>query len=299
MKETIKFYYNTYIKDIYELNNGYYFYYNNYKYYFIEYTRDINELEILFNISNELYNKNILVNTFILNKDNKIFTTLENKNYVMLRVNSIESDKYNLKDIIKFNNLYTSDKKIEPWTTLWKNKIDAFENQISELNNEYPIIQNTFDYYIGLAENAISYVNDTLLEENDFIINLNHKRINESYQGYVNNPLTFTFDYRVRDISEYIKYNFFNNKLNYDEINDLIYSNYLNKGELRLLFGRLLYPSYYLDTLKNIFMYELEETKLNKYIDKINEYEYFLQEVYNTIKCKYEIPSIEWVVNKK
>lgn len=299
MKETIKFYYDTYIKELYEINNGYYFYLNNYKYYFIEFNRDIREIDILFKLSNELYNKNILVDTFILNKDNKVLTNIQNKNYVLLRVNSIENDKYNLKDIIKFNNLYISNTKIEPWSTLWINKIDAFEEKISELNNDYQIIQSSFDYYIGLAENAISYVNDTFIEENNFKINLNHKRIKYAYQGYVNNPLTFTFDYRVRDIAEYIKYNFFNNTINYDEIEEVILRSDLNKGELRLLVGRLLYPSYYLDTIKDIFMYETNEEKLNKYINKINDYELFLQDIYITIKRKYEIPPIEWLVNKK
>ena len=227
MKETIKFYYDTYIKELYEINNGYYFYLNNYKYYFIEFNRDIREIDILFKLSNELYNKNILVDTFILNKDNKVLTNIQNKNYVLLRVNSIENDKYNLKDIIKFNNLYTSNTKIEPWSTLWINKI--------------------------------SYVNDTFIEENNFKINLNHKRIKDAYQGYVNNPLTFTFDYRVRDIAEYIKYNYFNNTINYDEIEEVILNSDLNKGELRLLVGRLLYPSYYLDTIKDKFIYEKNE----------------------------------------
>ena len=39
MKETIKFYYNVYIEKIYEIDNGYYFYLNEFKYYFIEFNR--------------------------------------------------------------------------------------------------------------------------------------------------------------------------------------------------------------------------------------------------------------------
>ena len=58
-------------------------------------------------------------------------------------------------------------------------------------------------------------------------------------------------------------------------------------------------PSYYLDTIKDIFIYEKNEEELNKYINKINDYELFLQDIYITIKRKYEIPPIEWLVNKK
>lgn len=303
MRETIKFYYNVYIEKIYEIDNGYYFYLNEFKYYFIEFNRKLEELDTLVKITNELYNKNILVDTFILNKDNSYYVNIEDKIFVLLRVNSIEEDKYTVKDIISFNNLIiiSNEKYLPSWSTLWMNKIDVFEEQISELNTDYPLIQNTFDYYTGLAENAISYINDTFIDEKqiDFKINLNHKRMTEEYQGYVNNPLTFTFDYSVRDLAEYIKYNFFNNTLDMSEIDKIILSNNFNKAEIRLLYGRLLYPSYYLDNVKNIFTLDKNEEILNKYINKINDYELFLQDIYITIKRKYEIPPIEWLVNKK
>ena len=35
MKETINYYYNVYPEKVYEINNGCYFYFNTYKYYFI------------------------------------------------------------------------------------------------------------------------------------------------------------------------------------------------------------------------------------------------------------------------
>ncbi len=303
MRETIKYYYNVYIEKIYEINNGCYFYLNDYKYYFVLFDRNVNEINTLVKISNELYNKNILVDTFILTKDNNYYVNIENKVYVLLRVNSIEEDKYNIKDIINFNNSIIINDKINlpSWSELWSNKIDNFEDKISELNTEYPLIQNTIDYYIGMAENAISYINDTFIEEesNTFKINLNHKRIGKAYQGYVNNPLTFTFDYSVRDLAEYTKFNYFNNNLNYQELEEVLLGNFLSKGDLRLFFGRLLYPSYYLDIVKNIFILDENEEELKKYINKIEDYEYFLQDIYHTIKRKIEIPPVEWLVNKK
>ena len=303
MKETIKFYYNVYIEKLYTTDMGSYFYMSGFKYYFLEFNRDIKEIDILVKMSNDLYNKGILVDTFILTKDNKYFVYVEDKIYVMLRVNSIEEDKYNLKDIVYFNNLLIVKNENllnNNWATLWMKKVDDFEEEISELNTDYPLIQNTFDYYMGLAENAISYVNDTFIDEkpSDFKVNLNHKRIKEAYQGYVNNPLTFTFDYSVRDIAEYVKYKFFNNTLEIDELEDLIFNYNFTRGELRLLYARLLYPSYYLDTIKDIFILDKDESVLKKYINKQEEYEYFLKDIYHTIKKKIEIPPVEWLVNK-
>ena len=250
MKETIKFYYNIYPDTLYEILNGYYFFVGDIKYYFVLFDRDIKEIEFLVKISNDLYNKNILVDTFIQNKDGKFYVILEDKVYVMLRVNSIESDLLNIKDIVYFNNLLISDnvKSIDSnWAILWGKRVDEFESMVSELNTELPIVQESFDYFVGLAENAIVYFNEAVMSTSlaNTKINLNHKRIPEMlYSGYINNPLTFTFDYDVRDVSEYIKLKFFKSSIDYAEIEDLILSGHYSKGSLMILFARLMYPSY-------------------------------------------------------
>ena len=102
MKETINYYYKVYPDKIYEINSGVYFYFNDFKYYFIEFTRTKEEINLLVKISNDLYNKHVLVNTFILTKDNNYFVELNDKIMILLRVNSIESDTNTLKDLIYF-----------------------------------------------------------------------------------------------------------------------------------------------------------------------------------------------------
>ncbi len=301
MKETIKFYYNIYPDTLYEILNGYYFFVGDIKYYFVLFDRDIKEIEFLVKISNDLYNKNILVDTFIQNKDGKFYVILEDKVYVMLRVNSIESDLLNIKDIVYFNNLLISDnvKSIDSnWAILWGKRVDEFESMVSELNTELPIVQESFDYFVGLAENAIVYFNEAVMSTSlaNTKINLNHKRIPEMlYSGYINNPLTFTFDYDVRDVSEYIKLKFFKSSIDYDEIEDLILSGHYSKGSLMILFARLMYPSYYFDTLKSVILEEVSESELLIYINKVNMYEDFLLDIYNLISKKEEILPVEWL----
>lgn len=305
MKETIRYYYNVYPDKIIELENGCYFFNCDYKYYFIKYTRDIKNIDLLVKISNDLYNKGILVDTFILSKDKTFYVNVDNEIYVMLRVNSIENDTCTLKDIIYFNNLLISNNKVRlngDWASLWEKKIDEFEITISEINNEYPLIQQSFSYYIGLAENAISYYKDTVTDEDmsSIKINLNHRRIDkDATSANLNNPLTFTFDYEVRDVAEYIKSKFFNGIIDFDEIDDLLLSNNFGRASLRILFSRLLYPSYYLDEVKNIFIYDEDENKIQKIINKCESYEDFLIDVYNLINKKTNIPPIEWLINNK
>lgn len=45
MKETINYYYNIYPSKIVEINNGCYFYFNDFKYYFVETSKSIEEIE--------------------------------------------------------------------------------------------------------------------------------------------------------------------------------------------------------------------------------------------------------------
>ena len=303
MKETIKFYYNVYPEKIYEIDNGYYFYLNDIKYYFIKYERDINETNFLIDITNKLYKRNVLVDTFIKNKDGNFVININNENYVLLRVNSIENDIYNLKDIMYFNNLLISTNNYNisnNWSNLWKKKVDDIENEFNDLNNEYPLLRMSIDYYVGLAENAISYFNDTLIEEDvtSVKINLNHKRIPSiTYSGFINNPLNFTLDYEVRDFAEYLKSHFFSNDIDYDYVYEVLTTNIFNKASLRILFARLLYPSYYFDLVKNIFEGNNEEKDVIKYLNRINDYQMFLQDIYNIISKKYSIPVVEWINN--
>ena len=301
MKETINYYYNVYPNSLSKIDNGVYFYLNSFKYYFVKYDRSPSEIDFLVQISNELYNRNILVDTFIKNKDNSFFVKVNDDIFVLLRVNSLENDVYNLNDIIEFNNKIIVSKHMHvSWSNLWMKRVDDLESELSEYNKEYPIVRETFDYYVGLAENAISYFNDTLTQEdiNSVKINLNHKKIfTPTYCGFIYNPLTFTLDYEVRDIAEYIKSSFFDDSFYIEDIYEVLKKNY-SKASLRLLYARLLYPNYYFNALEKIFVLDEKEVIINKYVGKISEYEKLLDQIYKIINKKVSLPPVEWLNSK-
>ncbi len=297
MKETINYYYNVYPEKVYEISNGCYFYFNTFKYYFVTYERDKSEIDFLVNVTNNLYKRNVLVDTFILGKNKSYYAEVGDKTYVLLRVNSIENDIYDLNDIVYFNKLLISNSKIglnSDWSMLWKKKVDKFESEISEFNGDFPLVEESFDYYVGLTENAIGYFENASLCEGNVNVCLCHKRMPKKvYSGFVNNPLTFAFDYEVRDVSEYIKVKFFEDYLDFDEVESVLQR--FDRKSLMFLFSRLLYPSYYFDFTKRIVEGEEGEEKLLKYINKSSEYEDLLLEIYNNINKKYNIPAVEWL----
>lgn len=299
MKNILEYYYNVYPDMIYENNNTYYFFINDVKYYFTEFNRDINDLNDLVELTNKLYFKGIKIHTFIVNKDGKYYIEHDKVNYVLLRVNTVENEEIDIYDILKFNDLEHKKGSIN-LSKRWKDTVDSFEREVIELNNDYPMLTSNFNYYVGLAENAISYIND--IESNEYELCLSHKRIKLPLTcGMLYNPLNFIFDYKIRDISEYIKEIFFYSDFNEEEIFKIIDTELSDYSliDIKLLYGRLLFPTYYFDLFERVLNKESDEKDLNRIVNLSKQYELFLKELYIALKSKYNIEPIEWIVNTK
>lgn len=308
MKESINFYYNLNIDDLESLDNIYRFKIKNDEFYFVPSKRVAGELEDIVNVSNELRKMGYPVHEIIFNKFGKIETNIYNQNYILLKPIQDIYMEYDLKYILNLNKKLTlTENKSKlyrnSWADLWSAKIDYFEYQISEIGKDKNIILDSFSYYIGLAENAISYVNSTNTKykssTNDKIC-LSHRRINfPNYGLNYFNPLSFIFDLEVRDIASFIKSSFFagENALNYLKL--VLKNKSFTIYSLSLLYARLLYPSYYFDIYEKIMNEEAEEENLIPIIEKSEEYEEFLKLAYLEISNYVIIERVEWLMNKK
>ena len=191
------------------------------------------------------------------------------------------------------------DKKLlrNNWVNLWSEKIDYYEYQISELSRKYKILHNTIDYYIGLGENAISYLvnNQEKNKQERFI--LSHKRIKTNYNSFeFYNPLSYIIDSRVRDTTEYIKDAFFNDMIGINEVKNIIIYNNYNYDEYVLFIARLLFPSYYFDIYDEIINNDLDENNIIKIVNKTKDYEIFLSQIISYILSNnIMIEQIDWL----
>ncbi len=303
MKNLINYFYHIYPDKIYVKNEVYYFYIEDYKYYFVLFSRPIDELTILVEITNTLYNQNIKSHTFIKNINSSFYVSYNGNNYVLLRVNHDENEEIDLFDIIKFNRSLISEDNLlhrNDWENRWTSQVDKFEEQIIEYNKEFPLLTNSFDYYIGLAENAISYIK-TVEKEEDNKLYLSHKRIYMPMMyGMLYNPLNFMFDNKIRDVAEYIKVKFFDKSFEFEELENYLNENQrtLSLNDIKLLFSRLLYPTYYFDLFEQIINGSEPEEKIKKITEMSEDYEYFLFDTFNYFKTKYKLDPIDWIVNK-
>ena len=292
MKNTINYYYNLTLKNIHQKNDAYYLNINNQQYIFMPYYGEINKLN---NIYNFLINYNIYCHEIIYNRENHIITIFNEKPYILLKIYYNNLNLINMNDIISYKILIETD-KICNWRLLWCQKLDYYEYQLREFGKKYPLIRDSFSYYNGLCETAISLLNNVNLDKVNLY--LNHQRIykNMNLVDFFN-PLNLIIDVKVRDICEYFKIKFFENEYIIDEVKNYLYLSKLNNSEIMLFFIRLIYPSYYFDLYDNIIQEKIKEEKINIYINKINNYEIFLKNIYNIINNNYyKLPEIEWII---
>lgn len=293
MKNFLEYFYNIKIDNINKHNNFYEFIYqkNKYKLYINEF---IPNPTLTYNISKSL-KYNSLISEIILNKDNNIITTYNNNYYILLKLSINETKKITLKEISNLaNKLYVENLNIN-WGLLWSNKIDYLEELINENGKKYPIIVDSFNYFVGLAENAISYY-ENVKTENNYKYVISHKKINinDTIEA-IYNPFNIIFDYRVRDIAEYIKISFWNNLNIYKELDNYLINNYLTINEVNLLISRLLYPSFYFNMYEDIIINKKDEKILLNIINKTKEYESYLNNIILYLKKYYPCEEIEWL----
>lgn len=307
MKEYIYYYYNLEIENI-ESNNSYYsFFYQNNLYYLVFFNRSDEELKEIIQISAELKQKGIFVHDIIFNKFLLPISKIGNYNYILFKINGNKDEEFDIFDINNFNErlvLISNKSKLyrNNWGELWSRKIDYLELQLSEIGKDKEIILNSFSYYIGLAENAISYVNRTneVLKNHLYKVTLSHRRIfyPNKLLNYLN-PLSFIFDLDVRDVAEYLKVMFFNDEDAYLELITYLRISKLSNYSYHMLFARLLYPSYYFDLYEDIMNNDTKQENLMKIINKVNEYEEFLYRAYLEISNYVKLEKIDWIIKKE
>lgn len=314
MNNYIDYYYNLYPNTIEKVGRNYRFFLNNEKYYIIMYERNLEEMDTLVKLNKEMIERGSLVHEIVLTKDGKAVFLCDNNSYALLRVYINENIPIKIEDIfymLDYNDTIKPNNIIGRmnWANLWSSKVDYFEYHIGHLIKKYPYIYKTIDYYLGLAENAISYVKD--IKTPASLISICHRRIGVTSTLFdLYNPFNLVIDYKVRDVAEYIKSVFFYGENSFVEgvvnsenmivnkcniILERIFKKYIFDNEaLKLLFARLLFPSYYFDLYENVIDNSLNENVISCIIKKSSAYEEFLK----IILLKTPIPYVEWLASK-
>ena len=298
MNNFIEYFYGIKVTKVIYNDKYYSFVYNGYVYRLYIYD-NANNIKFLYDINRKLIG-NTLMSEIIVNKNDEIISSYNNVTYILLRLFVNSNKSISLEEISFLSKSLYREKLNVNWGILWSNKIDYLEDLINENGKQYPLIVDSFNYFVGMAENAISYFNSIRVDEN-YKFFLCHRIIRwDDTVDVLYNPLNITFDYRVRDVAEYIKNSFFNN--NYNIFNELIaylQNNYLSLMEIKLLVSRLIYPSFYFDLYEDILIDNKEEKIILEVISRLDEYEDYLSKVISFFKINYDIDEIEWLKKRR
>lgn len=287
MRNILWYYYQIRCEDISQEKNGYLIKRGDETFLFkkIEVLND--DLKKIMEI---LYFNQIQTHQIMININGEIVTKYDNKSFVLLKIIDFNRIGY-----IDFANL---DVKLETNDigTLWSKKIDYYMQQLREFGVNKDMLINSFNYYVGMAENAIAISNRINNNEIKFKYTIQHKRLTyplNSLEYY--DPTLLIIDIKTRDISEYCKSKFFNDKMTINELSTLISKYDFNDYEMNMLYARLLFPTYYFDLFEDMIIDADDEKKIIEILSKRKEYESFLNQFFEVYKNKYSIFEIEWL----
>ena len=307
MRNTINYYYNLNPKKINQIFHYYYFYVDNELYYFKIFTRNVKDILAIYKLNRELIRKNIMVNEIINNRDNTVVTYINQIPYILTKVSVNINKPICLAEISYLSNVrvsYSNELMRGNWANLWALKIDYLEYYQEQNKHKYPILAESFNYFIGLAENAISYLNQTvkkmMLEKVDVgVISHNTILLDDTVYALYDSQ-NIIIDHKARDLGEYIKISFFRDNYSiFDELDEYFKHNYFSIYGIHLLLARILYPSFYFDMYDAIVNNEENEASILKITSRICDYENYLSDIWKYFHKYYQVEDIGWLIKNK
>ncbi len=297
MKEYIQYYYHLVINDLRLVRGRYFFHDQKYHYMLETVYFPPNILENIAQLNEVLRTYSEFYHQIVKNVQGSIWTLIDRKAYVLLKLSSISDKKIHLSDLkmvwsisIPRNKNFTHTHF--PWFPLWEEKIDYFENYPAREKEYFIGDSGLLDLFIGLGENAISYLKETLKEVrsfDDLPLVPSHRRVSRQMSLIdFYDPLGLILDLRVRDIAEYFKDSFWNSDYDLREMELFLSQARFSKIEAQLFFSRLLFPSFYFDYL--------EQKELPKHLDsRVEEFLFFITDIYSYLREQYFIEEIKWL----
>lgn len=278
MENIISYYYNLRV-DNYKLINNVFIFESNHYLFIAKEIKDRDMFKQIISINSDFYMP-------LINKDGEFSFEYNNKKYTLFKADnpSLKVDN-NFKLIPVMQNVEIDYSKI------WINNIDYFIKKITEMEHSEIEKVNYLNYYIGMSENAV-IINEKGKKMSGLArITVSHYRI--CYPNYAltyNDPTELTLDFISRDLAEYIKTKFFFDKIDINEVIELLNRYNINDKEIMFFLARLLYPTYYFDAITEN---NIEKQKI--IIEKREKYEHFLSLILNNLKTNNIMINISWL----
>lgn len=303
MKNTINYYYNLNPSKINQIFNYYYFYINNELYYFIVYNKNTKDIKAIYDFNQEMLQRNVLVHEIINNRNGNILTYVNQVPYILIKINVNINKPIVLAEISYLSGVqisYPNELMRANWANLWINKIDYLEYHQEQNYQKFPLLADSFNYFVGLSENAISYLNQTITkykpEKSDIGVISHDVMLLDDTVYSLYDPQNMIIDHKARDLAEYIKVSFFKDNYSiFDELDEYFKYHYFSLYGIQLVIARVLWPSFYFEIYDGILRNQMNESVILKITSRIDEYEKYLADVFNYFHKYYPIDEVAWI----
>lgn len=303
MRNVINYYYQMNVYNIHLVHGIYYFTSQNDSYLFVPYDKNIEFFPAIYALNQELIRINPYYYEIILNIEGLPYIYVNQKCYCLLKSSSVIHDSMSFYDLpltrVSVSSKFSSLIRF-PWTSFWMKKLDYFEEVLEHFDKELQQLLPIFLYYMGLGENAISYIQyvlDSVSKERQDELVVSHHRIDVHMSvSELYNPLNLVLDYPARDVSEYLKSLFYSNEYDFTVIEEYIHSLNFSTFGYSLLFGRMLYPSFFFDICDAVSQERAELEKILVLGERREEYQLYLKEIYYIIRKKADIEEVRWIL---
>ena len=212
----------------------------------------------------------------------ELFIIFNDKKYCLYKINCIEEINVSLYDIDLLS-IESNDFDIPALKKTWVEKIDKIEMQLIEFNKEYKKIRESFNYYVGLGEIALTLLDNVEINCKSYKVHSTLSSVKEYKDFY--NPLNVCSGFKAQDYSYYI--------MNNEDYKFERYIRNMNDDEQLMLLVFLLFPSNYFEKVSKIIEKEEEEKCIDKIVSNRNKYNNYLKGLYKYLKTKQKLPYIE------
>lgn len=274
IKKIIEENYNIKVNKIFKGRRKNYFFIGNNKIFIKKIDKEeLDKIDKYQKLSNYLFYKNKNIQTLILNNNGKYYFLYRNNHYALLLCNYIENNSVTLNEQICFDIIPNEFRKSKDLfmniVEKWSETVDAIELEMMEYGKEYREVLDVINFYIGIAENAIKMYNDFYINDETLELSVNHKYTTFNQELFCD-PFNLIITNRVYDMANYIKYKYFRNEIDYDEIK--IIKNLLLTSEKYSFFACCMFP-------RKIFELIIDFSKENdeKKEEKIKEIKYLIR----------------------
>lgn len=252
-------------------------------------------------LDNSLFKRGVRI---ITSKDNRLSSDSEFGQLSLVGVNEFN---VSLTDVILIHKKYRSNNQnlssplISSIKELWISKVDNIEEKIIPSlkidNYVYEVAIVSIMHALGLAENAIAYLQDTLIDFGDRVseVSLTHKRLTSLDSYELLNPFNLIIDSPMRDISDLYKENI----INENNLEQVLNSYFMDKQKASILLARVLFPTKLFDLLEEHYNLKKDIRKeVIMYSKGIEKMMSKIKYIHNYLVNRYGIRPINWLLLK-